>query len=68
LDFPLGQNIDADDWECRHRAARCHHHRMPMSINRTIDEWQSVVNEIIARYELLEKRIPTPGENQGFVQ
>lgn len=31
-------------------------------INRTIDEWKSVMNEIFARFELLEKRIPTPGE------
>lgn len=61
LDFPLGQNIDADDWDAATGRA------LPSSpnadaINRTIDEWQSVVNEIIARYELLEKRIPTPGE------
>lgn len=61
LDFPLGQNIDSDDWDVATGRA------LPSSpnadaINRTIDEWQSVVNEIIARYELLEKRIPTPGE------
>ena len=61
LDFPLGQNIDADDWDAATGRA------LPSSPNadaiiRTIDEWQSVVNEIIARYELLEKRIPTPGE------
>ena len=61
LDFPLGQNIDSDDWDAATGRA------LPSSpnadaINRTIEEWQSVVNEIIARYELLEKRIPTPGE------
>ena len=61
LDFPLGQNIDAADWDAA--AGRA----LPSSpvadtINRTIDEWQSVANEIVARYELIEKRVPTPGE------
>ena len=61
LDFPFGQNIDADDWDAATGRA------LPSSpnaddINRTIDEWTSVCNEIFARYELIEKRVPTPGE------
>lgn len=61
LDFPTGQKIDAADWNATTGRA------LPSSpnadvINRNIDEWQSVANEIFARYELLEKRIPTPGE------
>lgn len=31
-------------------------------INRTIDEWKAIMNEVFARYELLEKRVPTLGE------
>ncbi|MEG2791861.1 MAG: phage integrase SAM-like domain-containing protein, partial [Odoribacter sp.] len=31
-------------------------------INRTIDEYKSLMNEVFARYELLEKRIPTSNE------
>lgn len=61
LDFPLRQNIDAADWNADTMRA------LPScpvydDINRTIDEWTSICNEIFARYELLEKRIPTPGE------
>ena len=45
LDFPLGQNIDAADWDAATGRA------LPSSpnaddINRTIDEWTSVCNEI----------------------
>ena len=61
LDFPLRQNIDAADWNTDTMRA------LPScpvcdDINRTIDEWTSVCNEIFARYELIEKRVPTPGE------
>ena len=61
LDFPLRQNIDAADWNADTMRA------LPScpvcdDINRTIDEWTSVCNEIFARYELIEKRVPTPGE------
>ena len=66
LDFPLGQNIDAADWDAA--AGRA----LPSSpnaddINRTIDEWTSVCNEIFARYELIEKRVPTPGDRKSVV-
>ena len=61
LDFPLRQNVDAADWNADTMRA------LPScpvcdDINRTIDEWTSVCNEIFARYELIEKRVPTPGE------
>lgn len=61
LDFPTRHHVDLKDWDAEQQRA------LPTSpeasqINRTIDEWKSYVNEIFARYELLEKRIPTPGE------
>jgi integrase len=61
LDFPTGHNIDLADWDATAQRAlpSCVHEK---DINRTIDEWTSVMDEIIARYELLEKRTPTPGE------
>ena len=60
LDFPTGHNIDITDWDAEKGRAlpSC---KAASDINRTIDEWSSICNEIFARYELLEKRIPTPG-------
>lgn len=61
IDFPTGHNIDADCWDA---ANQCALKSAPdsMGINRTIDEWRSITNEIFARYELIEKRVPTLGE------
>ena len=61
FDVPTGHNIDLADWDMGNQRAlpSCN---SSSDINRTIDEWKSVMNEIFARYELLEKRIPTPGE------
>ena len=61
LDFPTGHNIDLKDWDadkqCNFPSATG-----AADINRTIDEWKSVMNEVFARYELLEKRVPALGE------
>ena len=61
FDFPTGHNINLVDWDMGNQRAlaSC---EAASTINRTIDEWKSVMNEIFARYELIEKRIPTPGE------
>jgi len=61
IDFPIGHNIDASNWDMGNQCAlpTC---EAANNINRTIDEWKSVMNEIFARFELLEKRIPSPGE------
>lgn len=61
IDFPTGYNIDTADWDMENQCA-LPSYEYATDINRTIDEWKSVMNEIFARYELLEKRIPTPGE------
>ena len=61
IDIPTGHHIDLCDWdvERQHALPTC---ESADAINRTIDEWNATLNEIFARFELLEKRIPTPGE------
>ena len=59
IDFPTGHNIDLEYWDSDNGRATG---KTADEINRTIDEYRAVMNEIFARYELIEKRIPTPGE------
>lgn len=61
IDFPTGHNVDLRNWDAENQRALKF---APDSkdINRTIDEWRSITNEIFARYELIEKRVPTLGE------
>lgn len=61
LDFPTGHNIDLKDWDADNQCALKSAIRAA-DINRTIDEWKAIMNEVFARYELLEKRVPTLGE------
>ncbi len=61
FDVPTGHNIDIADWDVANQCALLSCSEAE-SINRTIDEWKSTINEIFARFELLEKRVPTPGE------
>ena len=66
LDFPTGQNIDAEFWDTGTQYALdgfvSKYNQESSDINRTIDEYRATANDLFARYELLEKRIPTPGE------
>ena len=59
IDFPTGHNIDLEYWDAENGHATG---KTADEINRTIDEYRAVMNEIFARYELIEKRIPTTGE------
>lgn len=61
LDFPTGHNIDLKDWDADNQCA-LKSAIGATDINRTIDEWKAIMNEVFARYELLEKRVPTLGE------
>lgn len=61
IDFPTRLETDIAEWDSeRQRVVSI----APgaSSINRIIDEWKANINEIFARYELLEKRVPTIGE------
>lgn len=66
LDFPTGHTIDAIDWDIENERARegitTRHGQTSADINRTIDKFRTYANEIFARYELLEKRVPATGE------
>jgi len=61
VDFPTGITIDESDWNESggYANASCLH---ASSTNATIDEWRSTINDVFARYELIEKRMPTPDE------
>lgn len=61
LDFPLGQSVDIDSWDAAGQRVKPGNPDAT-TINRIIDEWRSAIGEVMARYELLEKRIPDPGE------
>lgn len=61
LDFPTGHNIDLKDWDADNQCV-LKSAIGAADINRTIDEWKAIMNEVFARYELLEKRVPTLGE------
>lgn len=61
LDFPLGLSLPIDEWDVENQKAVASY-RGATNINRKIEEWRAAINEVMARYELLEKRIPDPGE------
>lgn len=61
FDFPLGRKVDLDKWDTK--SERVVTDAIDATeINRTIEEYKSMINEVFARYELLEKRMPTPQE------
>ena len=66
IDFPTGHKIDLDKWDIETErvvdGATSQDNQTFDDINRTIDEYKSVMNEVFARFELLEKRVPTSFE------
>lgn len=66
IDFPTGLNVDAEYWDAKDQHVLdgfvSKTNQKTSDINRTIDEYRSFANELFARYELLEKRIPLVGE------
>lgn len=61
FDFPLGRKVNLDKWNAE--TERVVADAIDATeINRTIEEYKSLINEVFARYELLEKRVPTPQE------
>lgn len=61
VDIATGYVIDIDGWDEKAQHVTLSN---PQSeeINRMIDEWRSVISEVMARFELIEKRVPTRGE------
>lgn len=66
FDFSLGFNVDLDKWDAGAEKAietgTPEQQRQAREANRTIEEYKTKINEIFDRYELLEKRTPTPQE------
>lgn len=61
LDFSTDHRVDLEDWDAQHQMV------LPTSpnadeANSTITEWRAILKDIFARYELIEKRVPMPGE------
>lgn len=61
IDISIGHKIDLQDWDEDKQVVKKSNSES-IRINRTIDEYRSYAEEIFARYELLEKRIPTADE------
>lgn len=58
VDFPTRHETELSDWDAK-RQRIVSTSPASSAINRTIDEWNAIINEIFARYELIEKRVPT---------
>lgn len=59
LDIATGHHIDAVDWDAD---AQCARGTNASVINRTLNTWRATMDEIFARYELIEKREPALDE------
>lgn len=61
FDFPIGRKIDLDQWDAEAERAK-QGTKEAAEINRTIEEYKAQINEVFARYELIEKRVPSKEE------
>lgn len=61
LDVPTGMHADISTWNAK-KGRVAPGNGQNDGINRTLDEWENTFNEIIARYELIERRTPDVGE------
>lgn len=59
VDIATGFVIDVKDWNAAEQRAVGND---ASKVNRLIDEWSSIISEVFARYELIERRVPTRGE------
>lgn len=61
MDFPTGHHADVANWNAASGRAMIGTPDAD-AINRLCDEWTTITNDIFARYELVEKRVPECGE------
>lgn len=61
VDIATGFVIDVDQWDAEKQLAK---DAAPNAaeINRTVNQWRVVISEVMSRYELIEKRVPSRGE------
>jgi len=62
-DIPIGHRVDESAWDKKNERVLAgfinKYGQTHNDINRTIDNYKSNINEVFARYELIEKRVPT---------
>ena len=61
LDVPTGFYVNISQWDAENGRVRPENGNSG-EINRLLDEWTAIVKDIIARYELVEKRVPDVDE------
>ena len=59
LDIATGHHVNAEDWDVERQCATG---KGASVINHTLNAWRSTMDEIFARYELIEKREPALDE------
>ncbi len=66
IDFPLGLKIDLDKWDSKKEKPKTpkttEDKANASRINRTIGEYQTNIEEVFNRYELIHKRVPSTAE------
>ena len=61
--FPRNVRIDADDWDFeKMRPNQESDNTVLKDVNRTIADWSEKMDDVFARYEIIEKRTPTNDE------
>lgn len=61
--FPRNVRIDADDWDfAKMRPNQESDNPVLKDVNRTIADWSEKMDDVFARYEIIEKRTPTNDE------
>lgn len=61
--FPRNVRIDADDWDFeKMRPNQESDNPVLKDVNRTIADWSEKMDDVFARYEIIEKRTPTNDE------
>lgn len=66
IDFPTGCKTDLDKWDSKSEMVIANTMEAN-AINATISEYRAKINEVIARYELVEQRIPTLSELKSAI-
>lgn len=66
IDFPTGCKVNLDQWDSKSEMV-ISNTTEANAINATISEYRSKINEIFAKYELIEKRVPTPLELKSAI-
>lgn len=67
LDFSLGIRMPVDDWDERWQSPR-RGYKDEQEVGRTLTAYRTRVDDIFARFQLVEKRLPEPAELRTLVR